>query len=102
MIKNLNPLFEARFMSGWDPEAGKKLFKNGVKKNGWLTTFARNAEASVKRGKHKVKLMGSPLANSKSRYDRKFFASVGKKAANDKHLSSREARAIKKGDTELW
>lgn len=102
MIKNLNPLFEARFLSGWDPEAGRKLFKNGVKKNGFLTTLNRNAEAAVKRGKHKVKLMGSPLAYSKSRSDRKFFSSVGKKAAKDQHISSKEAKAIKKGNTEIW
>ena len=46
--------------------------------------------------------MGSPLANSKSRSDRKFFSSVGKKAAKDQHISSKEAKAIKKGDTEIW
>lgn len=101
MKSNLNPLYtlqEAHFLSGELKNAGKKMFKNGAKKNGLLTTLKRNKLASELRGKHVAKLHGSALGRSYyvgSEAD--MLKDIGKRAVKGQHLSSKQVNALKQG-----
>lgn len=101
MKSNLNPLYalqEAHFLSGEIKNAGKKMFKNGAKKNGLFTTLKRNKLASELRGKHVAKLRNSNLGRGGYGYDEaEMLKDIGKRAVKGQHLSTKQAKALKKG-----
>lgn len=100
MSKNLNPLYEAHFLSGGDKKAGIKMLWNGIKKNGALETVKRNSEASLKRGIHVSNSHKSLLAMGGIDNDtEKMLKDIGKRATKGKKLSSKQAKALKTGNS---